>query len=241
MGATITYTLRVTNPNSVTLEDILVVDELNDNYVRFVLGSVRLHGAATNYTFTNGRLEVNVTPLASGETNITFDVVVLPAAAGRHILNTAQLYGPVRTDGTRELLDEDDWEIEILATTPPSTYVPIDTSPLLTIPGTTIAIDTSPLLTIPPTSIPIDTSPLITVPTEPRPEPSTAPSGTTAPPVGTMPTGTNGTGGSTVTTNPTTTLPQLGTISSNLALMGVVVVNSGAFLAVARIKKQREK
>ena len=92
----IIYTLTVTNLDDV-LEDFVVVDRLNTTYVRFERATLRVNDevvADEDMSFINGVLRVYIDLPEDSVTTITFEVTVLPAAAGRTITNTAILQGP---------------------------------------------------------------------------------------------------------------------------------------------------
>ena len=91
----IIYTLTVTNPGE-ALEDFVVVDRLNTTFVRFERATLRVNNevvADEDMSFINGVLRVYIDLPEDSVTTITFEVTVLPAAAGRTITNTAILQG----------------------------------------------------------------------------------------------------------------------------------------------------
>jgi len=101
VGDIIEYTITVNNPDSSALEgDFVVVDVLDLDFVEFIAGSVEVNGTAHAYDFDadTGELRVTLNPLASGNTVVTFEVEILPAALGETILNVAVLELPEDSD-----------------------------------------------------------------------------------------------------------------------------------------------
>ena len=121
VGDTILYTLRVYNPHDDALENILVTDNIFTNLVTLNTSTIRINGGAplTPPAFTFGTpvnniavLSIPFASLASGVTNITFEVTVLHAAMHATVIpNHAYLYEVDPDDGTYRRLDEDDESI----------------------------------------------------------------------------------------------------------------------------------
>ena len=99
----ITYTITATNPSDTALlGDFAIVDVIDVDLVSFVPGSIMLNGfplASGNFTFdaATGELRIPLSPLAPGNTVVTFQVEVLPAAAGQTVSNVAVLETPPTT------------------------------------------------------------------------------------------------------------------------------------------------
>jgi len=136
VGDTITYRITVNNPNEEALAgDFVVVDMIDISLVEFVAGSVRVNGDLADYSFnsTTGELRVVLNPLAVGNTNVTFDVVVREEAAGQTVVNVAVL----------EVPEDGDFDFPAPQPTP---EVPVEIEPETTVPG-----PTDPETTTPPT------------------------------------------------------------------------------------------
>jgi len=100
VGDRIIYAITVNNPNAESLAgDFVVVDMVDVSLVNFVAGSVRVNGQLVDYSFnsTTGELRVVLNPLESGNTHITFDVIVRENAAGQTVINVAVLEVPPGT------------------------------------------------------------------------------------------------------------------------------------------------
>ena len=110
-GDVITYVLTVNNPNRRPLNNFLVRDLLPGE-VRLDVESVIVHLASSlAYNNTaNNMIEV-ILNLPSGDTTITFNVVVTEEAS-EIILNTAILYGPPE-DGARKEVDRDNEQVPV--------------------------------------------------------------------------------------------------------------------------------
>ena len=128
VGDTIEYRLTVNNPNEENLYDFVVVDILDLALVEFVPGSVRINGELADYEFdvVTGELRVYLDVLTPGNTNITFEVIVLASNEDGEIPNEATLYGPPVIDedgesGDRPIVDEDDEIVRIPTPTVPET------------------------------------------------------------------------------------------------------------------------
>jgi len=97
VGDELTYTLIITNPLSINMEEHQLIDRLRTDLVEFVPGTVRINGVLTEYyefDVEDGELTVDLDILEPGETEVTFRVIVLPAAFEYgEIPNTAYLYG----------------------------------------------------------------------------------------------------------------------------------------------------
>jgi len=117
VGDEILYTLTVNNLSDMTLYDFIVVDSLRIDLVNLVRGSVQVDGVTMAYTFneTTGELRVPLAEVVPEENRVvTFRVVVLPAAVGLNVPNIAVLEGPPNDDGERQIVSEDDENVEIL-------------------------------------------------------------------------------------------------------------------------------
>lgn len=139
VGDTIKYTLTVNNPNNVNLFDFVVVDNILTNLVTFQAGTVQVNGVDADYSFVDGQLRIYLEVLPVGDTVITFDVVVLPTAAGLEIPNIAYLYGPPTIDEetgeeVRRPVSEDDAIVRVptseQSTTTTTTPTPTTRPPL---------------------------------------------------------------------------------------------------------------
>jgi len=100
VGDEITYTITAVNPSDEPLTgNFAIVDNIDIRFVRFISESLMLNGEpieASGFTFNEatGQLRVPLNPLESGNTVVTFDVEVLPAAYGQVVSNVAVLTTP---------------------------------------------------------------------------------------------------------------------------------------------------
>jgi len=132
LGDVIEYRLTVNNPNNENLYDFVVVDILNLDLVEFVPGSVRINGSLADYVFNpvTGELRVYLATLPPGNTNVTFEVIVLAGNEDDEVPNRAHLYGPPIIDeetgepSDRPVIDEDDEVVRIPTPTVPETTPP---------------------------------------------------------------------------------------------------------------------
>ena len=100
VGDEITYTINVLNREDEPLEGVFTVSDMIDiSMVRFLPETLALNGvqlSANEFSFniTTGELRIPFNSLAPGNTTVTFNVEVLPAAEGRIVSNVAVLETP---------------------------------------------------------------------------------------------------------------------------------------------------
>jgi len=155
IGEYVEYTLTVTNPNDVGLEDFLVVDNLANGALTGVRNVVVSPDYGYDFeidTYLNQlRVYLDYLP-ANASIVITFEARVAEGTAPGPVVNVVHLYDYDPETGDTELIDECEEEIilEEQPTTAPATTAPTDpTEPETTVPETTVPETTVPETTVP--------------------------------------------------------------------------------------------